>query len=101
MCLIFKKIPIPAEKSCKSFFTSYTMTKNEVLIYILTIKHQMSSRSTTSPPPFRSVLLLFQITRGWEESQRPVVRSPAGGQRALNWVHSLALSKWTDDTAPV
>jgi hypothetical protein len=67
-------------------------------------------------PPFRSVLLLLQTTRGWEKSRRAVVCSPVRrkstfqsvshprlcrlrGWWVLSWACSLVLLKWTAGSA--
>jgi hypothetical protein len=40
------------------------------------------------PPPFRSVLLFFQTTHGWEKSGRAMVRSPVWHQSVFQSVSS-------------
>jgi hypothetical protein len=80
---------------------------------------QKSSHSAdpVDPPPFHSVLLQLQTTRGWEKSCWAVVHSLAwhqsgfqsvsglwlhlvGGVTVLSLARSFALSKWTAGVAP-
>ncbi len=105
-------IPNPAETSCKSFKN----VKNDILKYILTIKHKKSGRIATqlpSPsaqftaasdhPKAREVLMSCEpqsctvpvriLISFWFQAIQ------SAWLWVLSWVHSLALSKWTDGSA--
>jgi hypothetical protein len=106
----FKNWPIPAETSCKSFWTSDMTSKNDVLIpFWCFFVRSRAAKTYCRPPPFRLVLLWIQTTWWREKSCRAVVRSAVGrqsafqsvsgrgqrrvrGWRVLSWACSLSLS---------
>ncbi len=59
---------MPAEMTCRSFLTWYTMSRNYVFKYILTINYKKNP--LRHPPPPRWVLLLFQTT--WRLIELPM-----------------------------
>jgi hypothetical protein len=90
----FQNWLIPAETSCKSFWTSDMTSKNDVLMSILTFFHQKFCRGGTSLTfPFQPVLLSLQTTWTWEKSRRAWVRSVVQRQSTFQSVSGPGLRR--------
>jgi hypothetical protein len=117
--LLFFNKPVPAETYCK-FFTLYTMSKNDSLLFILS-KNNLKGLAKIlplCPPPHRPVGFCCsdQLKAGeflpgcGPQSGAAAVRIPisfwsqavqsARGWLVLSVARSLVLSKWTAGAAP-